>query len=53
MADKSRVGPEYNQHERVADPGVFNQKNILIKLDEHKMIITNSALRDSISSAPS
>ena len=53
MADKSRVGPEYNQHGRVVDSRVFNQINILIGLAEHKMTITNSALRDSISSPPS
>ena len=32
-ADKSRFGPEYNQHGRVVDPGVFNKTIILLGLE--------------------
>ena len=60
MADKSRLGPEENQHGREVDPGIFNKTIIIrLRLAGCKMIITNLALCNSlviyhfISSTPS
>ena len=42
MADKRRLGPQENQHERVVDPGIFNKTIIiLLRLAGYKLIITN------------
>ena len=47
MTEKSRFGPEWNEHGKVVDLGIFNKTIIRIGASWCKMIITNSALRAS------